>query len=138
MQTASKPMPADIHEWVVVLVDDHEDNIVVARTALEFYGATVHTALDGAEGLELIAAVQPNLILLDLSMPIMDGWEMFRRVRERPELAEVPVVALTAHAMDGDRERVLKAGFDGYIAKPFNVVGFVGDIRSALSSSAVR
>ena len=83
---------------------------------------------DGLEGLKVLAHVTPTLILLDLSMPQMDGWEMIKRVRANPKTAHVPVIALTAHAMRGDKERVLAAGFDGYIPKPFLLDTFMCEI----------
>ena len=123
----------DMHEWVVLIVDDEPDNVGVARKVLNFNGADVHVARNGVEGLEKLRELLPTFILLDLSMPEMDGWEMFRRVRLMPELAGVPVIALTAHAMSGDRERVMEAGFNGYIAKPFRIDSFLSDIQACLS-----
>lgn len=129
-------LPTKVGDWVVLVVDDHPDNLTVAKTALTFYGAKVVTANNGQEGLEALPQVQPNLILLDLSMPVMSGWTMFEQVRADPTWDAVPIVALTAHAMHGDRERVLEAGFQGYIPKPFNVVTLVSDIQNAVIDGA--
>ena len=118
----------DASGWTVIVIDDEPDNVGVARKVLEFSGAKVHTSNNGEEGLALLDHVQPTFILLDLSMPVMDGWEMFKRVRSNPTTEHIPVVALTAHAMSGDRERVLAAGFDGYIAKPFRLSTFMSEI----------
>ena len=93
--------------------------------------------IQGEEGLLLLQTYQPTLILLDLSMPKMDGWEMLRHIRNRPETARTPVIALTAHAMEGDRERVLGAGFNGYIPKPFDVMLLPTQIQEIISQMVV-
>jgi two-component system cell cycle response regulator DivK len=118
----------DVVGWIVLIVDDEPDNLVVARKVLEFGGAEVHTATNGIEGLHVLETVKPSFILLDLSMPEMDGWEMLNRLRADENMQHIPVVALTAHAMAGDRERVMEAGFDGYIAKPFRLSTFMSEI----------
>lgn len=116
----------------ILIVDDQFDNIVVAQTVLEFHGAQVHIAGNGQEGLALLDTFAPTAILLDLSMPVMDGWEMLERLRARPDLAGVPVIAVTAHAMHGDRYRVMKAGFDEYIAKPYDIYELVRRVTQAI------
>lgn len=118
----------DVAGWVVLVVDDEPDNLAVARKVLEFGGAEVHTAANGLEGLQALETITPSFILLDLSMPEMDGWEMLTRLRASERTLQIPVVALTAHAMAGDRERVMEAGFDGYIAKPFRLSTFMSEI----------
>src|SRR5579859_3488886 len=120
-------MPAhnEIANWNVLLVDDEPDNLEVARKVLSFYGAQTYSAMDGIEGLKMLETICPTVILLDLSMPQMDGYEMVRRVRESPDHKDLTVIALTAHAMSGDREKVMMAGFDGYIAKPFRIDSFI-------------
>ena len=118
----------EVSNWTVLIVDDEPDNLAVAEKVLTFGGATVHTARHGKEGLTLLANVVPSFILLDLSMPEMDGWEMFEAVRANEDTSRIPVIALTAHAMAGDRERVMQAGFDGYIAKPFRLSTFLSEI----------
>ncbi len=120
-------------QWIVLIVDDEPDNLTVPKEVLSFYGAQVYTAEDGAEGLKVLETVTPTFILLDLSMPKMDGWETIKRIRANPKTARVPVIALTAHAMSGDRERVQEAGFDGYIAKPFWFPTFWSEIERCLS-----
>ena len=91
----------------------------MAAEYLEFLGAQVRTAHNGEEGLLLLDVFKPNIILLDLSMPKMDGWQMFEAIQTRNDIAGIPVIALTAHAMPEDREKALGVGFDGYITKPF-------------------
>lgn len=124
-----------IKDWVVVVVDDELHNLGVAQKVLTYNGAEVHTARDGVEGLALVEQVRPTFILLDLSMPNMDGWEMHNRLRYNPQTREIPVIALTAHAMHGDREKVIEAGFDGYISKPFRIDSFLDEIFRFLSSA---
>jgi CheY-like chemotaxis protein len=111
----------DLTTWRVLIVDDEPDNLSLASDFLEFSGAHTAKAADGRIGLQQADSFQPNLILLDLDMPVMDGWEAQRQLRAKPELSNVPIVALTALAMPADAERVFSAGFDGYITKPFRV-----------------
>lgn len=121
-----------IYNATILVVDDAPDNIVIARTALNFYGAHVYTATNGEEGIRLLQEILPTLILLDIRMPTMDGWTMFRKIRENPSLTAIPVIAVTAFAMDGDRDRILETGFNGYISKPFNLKTFVLEIETIL------
>jgi two-component system cell cycle response regulator DivK len=118
----------EVSGWIVLVVDDEPDNLAIASKVLTFGGAKVYTAANGEEGLKFLETITPSFILLDLSMPVMDGWEMFKRARAGINTEHVPIVALTAHAMAGDRERVMAAGFDGYIAKPFRLSTFMSEI----------
>jgi CheY-like chemotaxis protein len=125
--------------WKVLVVDDEPDNLAVVADVLEFYGMTVKVAKDGEKGLEILQDFTPTLILLDLSMPKMDGWEMLKRVKSEQALQSVPVVALTAHAMSEDKKRVLAAGFDGYLKKPIAVITLIEDLRATIErESAVE
>lgn len=133
-----KMSPTDVSDWHVLIVDDVFDNISIAETVLQFNGAEVRHAVNGREGLEMIETYKPNLILLDLSMPVMNGWEMHKRLRESPDTKSIPVIALTAHAMQGDKEKVMEAGFDGYIAKPFSVSILIDDIKTILKTLNVK
>lgn len=123
----------DVSEWRVLIVDDVLDNITIAEATLKFKGADVRHASNGIKGLEMLSSYECNLILLDLSMPDMNGWEMHKQLRDNPETAWIPVIALTAHAMQGDKEKVIDAGFDGYIPKPFSVSELIDDIKSILA-----
>ena len=123
----------DAKGWKILVVDDDEDNRNVAAQYLAFLGAEVRTAGDGAAGLEALKSFAPTFILLDLSMPEMDGWEMHRRLRAEPATAAIPVIALTAHAMQEDTKKALDSGFNGYITKPFLLNTFIADIRKALA-----
>lgn len=120
--------------WKVLVVEDQVDNIQVVQATLEFNGAQVQPARNGLEGLKALETFMPTLILLDLSMPEMSGWDMFKEVRSDDRFAAIPVIALTAHAMEGDQNRVMEAGFDGYIPKPFSVIKIVSDIQAILDN----
>jgi CheY-like chemotaxis protein len=127
---------ADIKEWCVLVVDDEPDNREVAKRLFSMFGAEVHTANNGEDALDRLEELTPTVILLDLSMPIMDGWEMFYTMRNecRAPLTNVPVIALTAHAMNGDETRVKNAGFDGYIPKPFNSKSLLEDVYTLVEN----
>lgn len=122
-------------EWCVLVVDDVADNLSVVQAVLEFHGAEVHSAHNGIEGLQLVETLKPNLILLDLSMPGMDGWEMLQHLQENPLTASISVIALTANAMEGVKAKVVEAGFAGYIVKPFSVMTLIDDIKKMIQSS---
>ncbi len=119
---------SQVSDWTVLIVDDEPDNRVIAEKVLTFNGAKVMTAENGVEGLAALKQLTPSFILLDLSMPEMDGWEMLRCLRADRQWSMIPVIALTAHAMAGDRDRVMQAGFDGYIAKPFRLSTFMSEM----------
>src|SRR5690606_33686061 len=106
------PMPT------VLLVEDHPDNRGIYRTILEHGGLKVLEAEDGETGVRLARERRPDIILMDVSLPMMDGWEATRILKSDPDTAGIPVIAVTAHALQGDRERAEEAGCDGYIAKP--------------------
>ena len=122
----------------ILLIDDEPDNVEVVVDALEFMGISVKAASNGQEGLALLDEFTPDLILLDLSMPVMDGWETRKRLQSNEKTQHIPVVALTAHAMAGDKERALSAGFDGYVSKPINVLTFVDDVRNSMKNNQNR
>lgn len=126
-------MDWDNHKnWQILLVEDEPDNLEVIAETLHYYGIAVKTAQNGFEGLEVLRDFIPTLILLDLSMPKMDGWEMQKRVKSDPKTQNIPVIALTAHAMSGDKEQALAVGFDGYLTKPISIPNFLKDLRVAL------
>src|SRR4029434_1781199 len=102
----------------ILYVEDNEDNVYVLKSRLTRAGHTVLVASDGAQGVTMAAAEQPNLILMDLSLPVLDGWEATRRIKAAPETRRIPIIGLTAHAMATDRDRCLEAGCDDYDTKP--------------------
>jgi CheY-like chemotaxis protein len=129
----SNPIPFDLlTDWDVVIVDDEDDSLEVARYILDFYGAHVHTGVNGREGLELAQTVLPKFVIADLSMPVMDGWEMLNELKADLRTTEIPVIALTAHAMVGDRERAMAAGFHNYLTKPLTADTFIQQLVSLL------
>jgi CheY-like chemotaxis protein len=120
--------------WPVLVVEDEPDSLEVAERILRFYGATVHTATNGKEGLEAARRLLPRFILSDLSMPEMDGWEMLFELKQDRATLDIPVIALTAHAMKGDRERAITAGFHNYLTKPLNPATFMSDVVKLLDN----
>lgn len=104
----------------VLIAEDNPVNRELLRELLEARGYVVVEACDGEEALRAIEETQPDILLLDLGMPVLDGFATVRRIRENPALAPLPVLAVTAYAMQGDRERIVAAGFDGYLSKPIN------------------
>jgi len=104
---------------IALVVDDDVDNLTMISKALEFQGLEVHRARSADEALEKLQAIKPDFMLFDLNMPRTDGWELLNTVRAMPQVADIPVIAITAYAMLGDRDEILGYGFDGYIPKPF-------------------
>jgi two-component system cell cycle response regulator DivK len=118
----------------ILVVDDDARNLRLAVTVLEQAGHEVLSAAGGAEGVEAAHAHAPDLILMDVQMPGMDGIAALRRLRAEPRTAALRVVALTALAMKGDRERLLAEGFDGYLRKPIRYKGFLASVAALLAS----
>jgi CheY-like chemotaxis protein len=118
--------------WDVVVVDDEPDSLEVATRILRHYGAMVHAGANGEEGLNLIKKVRPRFVISDLSMPGMDGWALLYELHQDRFFAEIPVIALTAHAMLGDRERAIQAGFQNYLTKPLTPATFMRDLLTLL------
>lgn len=104
----------------ILIAEDNAVNRELLRELLEARGHAVEEASNGQEALEMIARSQPDILLLDLSMPVLDGFATLRRIRQNPGMASLPVLAVTAYAMRGDQEKALEAGFDGYLSKPIN------------------
>jgi len=118
---------------LVLLVEDNEKNMKLARDILRFKGYRVTEATTGEDAVASAATEPPDLVLMDIQLPGIDGIEAFRRIRSDPKTATIPVVALTASVMAGDRERFDKAGFDGFIAKPIDVKQFPDQVASYLT-----
>lgn len=123
----------DVASWTVLIVDDEEKHLQVVEKALAYYGAHVYTASNGKEGLQLLNYIQPTMVLLDLSMPQMDGWTTLQSIRQNPETAHLLVVALSAHAMDSDMQRAAAEGFNGYIIKPFRLVTLLAEMKAYIA-----
>ncbi|MBD2103135.1 response regulator [Leptolyngbya sp. FACHB-261] len=120
---------------LVLVVDDDEDNRLLSIHILELLGYICISADNGHTALELSQQHRPALILLDVAMPGMDGLAVVDRLKQNPQTATIPVIALTAMAMVGDRERILRAGFDDYLSKPYDLVELELTINRHLSSS---
>jgi len=116
----------------ILLIEDNELNRDMLRRRLERRGYAVAEAVDGLAGLAAAKASPPDLVLMDLRLPDVDGREVTRRLRSDPVTARVPVIALTAHAMEGDREAALEAGCDDYDTKPVDLARLVGKIEALL------
>jgi CheY-like chemotaxis protein len=117
----------------ILIAEDNATNRELFRELLEARGYTVVEACDGPEALRMIEQTQPDILLLDIGMPVLDGFAVVRAIRENPRLAALPVLAVTAYAMQGDRERVLGSGFDGYLSKPINANLLAGELERLLS-----
>ena len=116
----------------ILIVEDNQDSRELVVKVLKNKGYQTIEAADGEEALEKVAAEKPDLILLDISIPKIDGYEVAKRLKSQEEYRDIPIVALTAHAMKGDREKVIVAGFEGYISKPINVRELPEQVRSYL------
>ena len=116
----------------ILYVEDNEDNVYVLKNRLARLGHTVLVAPDGAQAVTMAAAEQPNLVLMDLSLPVLDGWEATRRIKAAPKTRHIPVIALTAHAMATDREKAMEAGCDDYDTKPIDLTRLLAKIVTLL------
>jgi two-component system, cell cycle response regulator DivK len=122
----------------ILLVEDNEMNRDMLSRRLKRRGIEVLVAVDGAEGVAVATAEQPDLILMDMSLPVLDGWAATRRLKASVATQSIPVIALTAHAMAGDQEKCLEAGCDDYDTKPVEFVRLMGKIQAILGEGALR
>ena len=116
----------------ILYVEDNEDNVYMLTRRLSRKGYDIIAAGDGAKGIEMARAELPALILMDLSLPVLDGWEATRQLKADPETQNIPVIALTAHAMAGDREKALAAGCDDFDTKPIELDRLLGKMAALL------
>ena len=116
----------------ILYVEDNEDNVYMLSRWLKRKGFEITVAPDGERGVAAAREERPDLILMDLSLPVLDGWEATQRIKAAPETRAIPVIALSAHAMAGDRERALAAGCDDYDSKPVDFERLLGKIRALL------
>src|SRR5215813_4625426 len=116
----------------ILYVEDNDDNIYMLKNRLTRAGFTVVVATDGAQGVAMAASEQPNLILMDLTLPNMDGHDATQRIKADPATNRIPVIALTANAMTGDREKALAAGCDDFDTKPVELQRLLGKIRALM------
>jgi CheY-like chemotaxis protein len=122
----------------ILYVEDNDDNIYVLKNRLGRAGFTLLVARDGAAGVAMATAERPDLILMDLSLPVMDGWEATRQIKGTPETRHIPVIALTSHAMVGEREKALAAGCDDFDTKPVELPRLLEKIRALLPKGDAR
>lgn len=116
----------------ILIIEDNEQNLYLATFLLEKRGYNVVQARNGQQGLEVAASEHPDLILLDIQLPVMDGYEVARRLKQAEETKLIPIVAVTSYAMAGDRETVLAAGCEGYLEKPIDPDSFVDQVKKFL------
>ena len=122
----------------LLLVEDNEDNRIIYCTVLRHLGYEVIEAQDGVRAVELARSVQPDLILMDISIPVIDGWEATQVLKHDPDTRNIPIIALTAHALASDREKAMEVGCDGYLAKPCEPRAVVAEVQRFLGKSDGR
>ena len=113
----------------ILYVEDNEDNVFMLKNRLARAGHTVIIATDGAQGVAMALSERPDMILMDLSLPVLDGWQATRQIKAGPGTKHIPVIALTAHAMAGDREKALSAGCDDFDTKPVELPRLLAKIK---------
>jgi CheY-like chemotaxis protein len=128
----------NISTWRVLAADDKPDNLKLIVVVLEHQGAVVKSTYDSKQIMKLVVEFQPNLIVLDLAMPQLTGWEIQRHLRSMSEYDDVPIIALTALAMQQDIARAQAAGFDGYITKPIRVDGVYKELSACVQAFLER
>ena len=121
----------------ILLVEDNEMNRDMLSRRLERRGYEVVLAVDGAEGVDKAGTEAPALILMDMSLPVVDGWDATRRIKAAPATRAIPVIALTAHAMSGDREKAVEAGCDDFDTKPVDLARLLGKIEALLARNPI-
>lgn len=122
----------------ILVVDDNELNLELVRELLEGQGYQVHQAMRALDGISLAQSIRPDLILMDIRLPKLDGLSAVRRLKADPATAAIPVLALTASAMEGDERKAFEAGCDGYLTKPLNLLIFQDTLRRFLPPGAAK
>jgi len=120
----------------ILYVEDNEDNIFMLKSRLTRAGHIVVIANDGAQGVAMALSERPDVILMDLSLPVLDGWQATRQIKVAPDTNHIPVIALTANAMAGDREKALAAGCDDYDTKPVELPRLLGKMKALTERSS--
>lgn len=122
----------------ILVAEDNAVNRELVRELLETHGYSVSEACNGQDALQMIAESPPDLLLLDLGMPVLDGFGVIRKIRENSCWAELPVLAVTAYAMNGDRDKIISSGFDGYLSKPINSLLLLQELTRLLKKAEGR
>jgi two-component system cell cycle response regulator DivK len=117
----------------ILMIEDTEDNRQIVRDLMESVGYDLIEAGDGAAGVAMAAEHKPDLILMDIQLPVMDGYEASRQIKAQPELSHIPIIAVTSYALSGDEAKTRAAGCDGYVAKPFSPRELLAKINEFLS-----
>jgi CheY-like chemotaxis protein len=120
----------------ILLVEDNEMNRDMLSRRLTRNGYEVVIAVDGQQGIDMALSARPDLILMDMSLPVIDGWEATRRIKAEDTTSKIPVIALTAHAMAGDRERAMEVGCDDYDTKPVEIARLLGKMAALLEAQS--
>jgi two-component system cell cycle response regulator DivK len=120
----------------ILVVEDDEDNRILLTRILEAQGYSVCEAGDGGEAIRIVSEEVPDLVLMDMGLPSVSGFEATRRIKEDPDFRKIPIVALTAFAMEHDRQKVMDAGCDGYITKPYDIFDLLERIKEYLKSDS--
>jgi two-component system cell cycle response regulator DivK len=116
----------------ILYVEDNDDNVYMLKNRLSRAGFTVIIATDGAQGVAMATSEKPDLVLMDLSLPVLDGWEATRQIKANPATQHIPVVAITANAMTGDKEKAIAAGCDDFDTKPVDMPRLLGKIKALM------
>lgn len=124
----------DLSNWNILIIDDEPDNIGVLELVFKFHKAKVRVAESGEDGIASMEEEMPTLLLADIQMPTMSGYELLKKVRENDKWRHIPVIAVTALAMSGDNERILSHGFDGYIPKPVSAMTIADEVQAILDA----
>jgi two-component system, cell cycle response regulator DivK len=109
---------------MILIVDDNQDNRDLVRKILKNSGYQLHEACDGQTAVDMAQRLRPDLILMDIQLPVLDGYQAVARIRQLPEICRVPIIGLTSYAMKGDEDKVLQSGCDAYLAKPIDIARF--------------
>jgi two-component system, cell cycle response regulator DivK len=120
----------------ILVIEDTEDNRQIIRDLLTSFDYELIEAVDGAQGVAMAQSHHPDLILMDIQLPVIDGYEATRRIRAIPELVDIPIIAVTSYALSGDEAKTREAGCDGYIAKPFSPRQLLAKVRELLPDEA--
>lgn len=121
-----------LNGWQVLVVEDEPDSLDIVLRVLRHYGATVRATKNGQEALQMLVQFKPHFIISDLSMPGMNGWQLIEALKQDHDMRDIPVIALTAHALFGDREKAIAAGFHNYLTKPLTVGTFMNNLLAML------
>jgi two-component system cell cycle response regulator DivK len=138
MNEPYSPGSPDHTQWVILIIDDTLDNRVIVQTVLTNAGLRVYAASDATEAMAMLETITPTVILMDIRIPKINGSDLLHMMRANAETAHIPIIAFTAYAMQGDRERFLEEGFDGYIAKPFDMLSLFPQIRAVVYHHQAR